>query len=309
MDLKQLRALLAIAETGSVTKASEILHIVQPAISRQVKLLEEELGVVLFERERHGMVPTAAGRKFVERVRRALVEIDEGRREISPGKQEFSGTVVVGYLPSTAEFLSSSLMARLRQSYPHITVRSYVTYLDDLESSLERSEADIALVFPRPDSVSRYPSDKLLEESLYLVGPPDSGLDMDTPVALSELGQVPLILPATSNGIRALVERECTASGVTLNVAIETNSMTLQKNLVLQGMGMSILSAFIVYDEVRRGELCAAPIASDHLRRGLHLARAVGRNLSPAAAKVADELTQAVRTLVAEGRWPGARLA
>lgn len=87
MDLKQLRALLAIAETGSVTKASEILHIVQPAISRQVKLLEEELGVVLFERERHGMVPTAAGRKFVERVRRALVEIDEGRREISPASR------------------------------------------------------------------------------------------------------------------------------------------------------------------------------------------------------------------------------
>jgi DNA-binding transcriptional LysR family regulator len=86
MDLKQLRALLAIAETGSVTRAADILHIVQPAISRQLKLLEEELGVALFERERHGMVLTPPGRLFVERASRALQELDAAKEEISPAR-------------------------------------------------------------------------------------------------------------------------------------------------------------------------------------------------------------------------------
>lgn len=308
MDLKQLRALLAIAETGSVTRAADILHIVQPAISRQVKLLEEELGVALFDRERHGMVLTAAGRKFAERTRRALDELDSGKAEISPKRQQVSGAVVVGFLPSAADRLVSSLMARVRQNYPQVQVRSYISYIADLEQSLERGDVDIALLFARPDAPMRFPHEAVLEETLYLVGPPDAALELQIPVPLSSLNEVPLILPALPHGVRTLVERECAAAGVTLNVTAETDSMHLQKGLVMQGVGLSILSGFMVAEDVARGALTACPIASVNLRRTLYVAWAAGKQPSVAALKVLEELKANVRQSVGSGDWPGAAL-
>src|ERR1700739_4473671 len=76
MDVKQLKAMLTVVETGSVTQAAELLHLVQPAVTRQVRALEDELGVALFERTRHGMRPTPAGTGMVERARRVLTELD-----------------------------------------------------------------------------------------------------------------------------------------------------------------------------------------------------------------------------------------
>ena len=82
MDFKQLRALVTVAETGNVTRAAELLHIVQPAVSRQLRLLEEDVGTVLFERGRHGMELTDAGRTLVEYARRVLDEMVREAEEL-----------------------------------------------------------------------------------------------------------------------------------------------------------------------------------------------------------------------------------
>src|SRR3954465_14315728 len=84
LDLKQLRALITVAEVGSVTRAAELLHLVQPAVTRQIRTLEQELGVPLFERTRQGMRITEAGAIVVERARRALTELDRARAEVRP---------------------------------------------------------------------------------------------------------------------------------------------------------------------------------------------------------------------------------
>ena len=83
MDLKQLRAFLTVADTGNVTRAAAVLNLVQPAVSRQIQLLEESVGAALFERERHGMVLTTAGKSLVGYARRALLELDRARAEIA----------------------------------------------------------------------------------------------------------------------------------------------------------------------------------------------------------------------------------
>ena len=109
MDFKQLRAFLTIVETGSVTRASEVLHIVQPAVSRQLRLLEEDLGTPLFHRGRHGMEPTEAGTILIDRARRVLRELDQARDEIRPEPGALTGLVSVGLLPSTSDLLAASL--------------------------------------------------------------------------------------------------------------------------------------------------------------------------------------------------------
>ena len=308
MDLKQLRILLTIAETGSVTRAAETLHTVQPALSRQLKLLEEELGVTLFERERHGMVLTEPGRKFAERARRALKELDAGKQELNPRRQQVAGSVSVGFLPSAADALVTTLMGRVRQTYPLVQLRSHIAYVDDLRRSLETGEVDISLAFLRQEDADRLHALPVLVEEMYLVGPADAALDLKCPIPVHDLGGLPLILPSPAQGIRALVERECTAAGVSLNVVAETNSMNVQKSLVLNGEGLSILSGLVIADEVLRGQLTACPIEGVSLLRTLFLVRTPIRTLSDAASKVLEELKTGVRQHVADGRWPGATL-
>ncbi|AVR04891.1 LysR family transcriptional regulator [Pluralibacter gergoviae] len=94
-----LKALLAVADTGNVTKASAQLHLVQPAVSRQIKLLEEAFGARLFDRSPHGMVLTAAGEILAGHARRILDELSEARYKISASVQQVSGSVTLGMLP------------------------------------------------------------------------------------------------------------------------------------------------------------------------------------------------------------------
>src|SRR5881409_1864735 len=106
MDLKQLRAVVTVAEFGSVTRAADLLHLVQPAVSRQIRSLESELGVELFERSRHGMRPTPAGAALVTRAQRALTELERARAEIEPVRGEVTGIATVGILGGLAELLT-----------------------------------------------------------------------------------------------------------------------------------------------------------------------------------------------------------
>jgi len=103
MDLKQPTALATVAEVGSVTKAARLLHLVQPAVTRQIRLLQEDVGVALFDRTRHGMVPAAAGETPVQRARRAPQELERARAEIRPDPDEVSGIVAVGVPESVTD--------------------------------------------------------------------------------------------------------------------------------------------------------------------------------------------------------------
>src|SRR5690349_38592 len=151
MDIKQLRALVTVAETGNVTRASTLLNIVQPAVSRQLKLLEEELGVVLFDRSRHGMDLTEAGRTLVEYARRVLNELERARAEIAPARGSIGGIVTVGLLPSTCDLLSSALVRAVAARYPGIRIRISTGYAGHLQRWLETGEIDTALLYdPKP---------------------------------------------------------------------------------------------------------------------------------------------------------------
>jgi DNA-binding transcriptional LysR family regulator len=196
----------------------------------------------------------------------------------------------------------------VRQNFPHVQVRSYISYLSDLEQSLEKGDVDLALVYVQEESAARFPREALLEESLYLVGGPDAELDMNTPVSLAQVREVPMILPARPHAVRELVDRECAAKGVALNITAETSAMHVQKGMVMSGVGLSILSGFVIADELRRGLVTAAPIASANLKRTLYLARSAGTVTTPAASCVLDELRDHLRQWVLQGRWPGAQL-
>ncbi len=306
MDFKQLRALVTVAETGNVTRAATLLNIVQPAVSRQLRLLEEDVGTSLFERGRHGMELTEAGRTLVAYARRVLHELDRARAEIRPSKGSIGGIVTVGLLPSTSDLLASALISSIASNYPGIRVRISVGYAGHLQRWLEDGEIDVALLYD-PKHTPSIQVKPLLEESLWIVGLPVSGLSADQPMPLAELAGKPLVLPSAPHGLRSLVENAATLMGLQLMVIAETNAMSIQKSLVIAGHGLTILPGIAVADDIARGVLTAAPLIEPTLKRKIVLALPANRQTTASVHCVESTLVQCMKAAVVCGDWLDAR--
>lgn len=305
MDLKQLRALLAIAETGSVTRAAQLLHVVQPALSRQLRLLEDELGTALFDRTRHGMHLTDAGQVLVEHARRALRELDRARAEVV-APDTVTGTAAIGLLPSTSALLAGPLVRSLQARFPDLKARLTTGFAGHLQQWLENGEIDLALLYePKPSALLDV--QPLLDEKLYLVGPMSAGFRFDKAVALSDVASVKLIMPNPPHGLSMILEHACAVAGVRLNVVTETNSMQIQKELVAHGIGFTILPSAAIFDDVASERLSAAPITAPDLSRRIVLALPTTRRASIAVRSVANELRSLIEGIINRNGWPGAR--
>jgi len=302
MDLKQLRAFLTVVETGNVTRAAEVLNVVQPAVSRQIRLLEEDIGMPLFERERRGMVLTDAGQVLVGYARRALLELDRARIEIGGVGQGVSGLVTLGLLPSSIDMLSSPLASAVAAAYPGIRVRIAMGYAGTLQNWLTTGEVDAALLYgvdQSPD-IQTVP---LIEEPLWVIGPKTSALRPDRPYALADLIGQKLVLPSAPHGIRTLMEHACAVAHVTLDVSVETNALSVQRSLVLGGHGWTILPPISVAEDLRKNKLRGAPLINPDITRTIVLALPSNRPISRAARCTVEVLTDEARKAVASGAW------
>ncbi|MGF6181368.1 LysR family nitrogen assimilation transcriptional regulator [Massilia sp. UYP32] len=304
MDIKQIRTLIAIAETGSATRAGELLHLVQPAVSRHIRLLEEECGVPLFERERHGMVLTDAGRTLVEYGRRALRELDKARAEIGPATTSVSGRLTIGLLASTSRLLAGELVARVRARYPAVTVSITVGYAGNVLQWLEAGDIELALLYDTRSS-NGLQAEALVDERLYVLGPPGE-FTGNEPFPLKGLKDRPMVMPNASHGLRSIIEHALAVAGISVDVVAETNALDLQKSLVAKGFGYTILPTSAVLEELQAGTLSGAPVGTPDLSRRIVLARAAARRPSPASAAAAPILTALMKEMVDQQAWPGA---
>ncbi|MEU4312203.1 LysR family transcriptional regulator [Nocardia sp. NPDC024068] len=305
MDLKQLTALVTVAEAGSVTGAARLLHLVQPAVTRQIRSLEQELGVPLFERTRQGMRLTAAGTVLVERARRALTELERARAEIRPEPGPVTGIATLGLLESALDVVIAPLVDHMRRHQPGIRLRLLTAYSGHLQQWLDQGDVDLSLLY----NLRSTPSLRvrpLLREQLWAVAPPHADLTMDRPVPLSDLVARPMVMPVAGHGLRILIDQVYARAGQTPRIAIETNSMHVQKQLVLAGSGWTILPAAGVASDVAAGSFSAAPLDDPEATRDLVLGLPRTSRPAPAVEVVAREIVTVVRALVESGAWPSA---
>jgi LysR family transcriptional regulator, nitrogen assimilation regulatory protein len=302
MDLKQLRSFLTVADTGNVTRASELLNLVQPAVSRQLRLLEEDLSVELFQRERHGMVLTEPGKALCVYARRALLELDRARTEIKGSADGIAGLVTVGLLPSTCDIIASPLVSAVAARYPGIRIRIATGYAGDLQGWLETGELDVAILY----SVERDPqvrAQPLLEEPLWVVGAPGANLRRRRPVPFANLRGRPMILPSGPRGIRTLVDEACAVSKVELTVVAETNAMGIQKSLVLGGHGLTILPPIAFAAELASKRVSAAPLVDPRVTRTIAVALSGKRSVGRHVQRTVDLLIQCAKNAVESKQW------
>ncbi|MFK0114087.1 LysR family transcriptional regulator [Streptomyces sp. NPDC091217] len=302
MDFKQLKALITVAEVGSVTRAAELLHLVQPAVTRQIRTLEEELGVSLFERTRQGMRPTDAGAIMVERARRALNELERARAEVRPAPGAVTGIVTVGLLESTTDLLAEPLVTTLTRAHPGIDLRLITAYSGHLQQWLDDGDLDLSLLY-NMDSTPSLNARPLVREHLWVVAPASAGLRADEPVPFAEAAAHPLVMPASGHSLRVLIDAGAARADVDMNVAAQTNSMRVQKQLVRAGHGWTVLPGVGIADDITDGTLSAAPLTEPDVWRSIVLATPRSGRTPPAVEAVAHELVQQIRSAVAQGSW------
>src|SRR5437879_4910048 len=204
MDIRQLRTFSCVAELGSLSKASDTLRVAQPALSRQIKLLEHELRAELFTRNGRGMVLTDAGRLLRARTAGIVRQIDQVRDEIQSAGGPPSGRVVLGLVPTVSCVISARLARRTVDKYPGISLCIVESYSGHLMEWLHRGEMDLAVIYG-PSSDLHLTVQSLGRDDIVAVGPRGSGLGQKKQVDIAWLLRQRLVLPSHSHGLRALI--------------------------------------------------------------------------------------------------------
>lgn len=304
MELSQLRTLIHVAELGSLSKAAERLHVAQPALSRQIRLLEEELAVRLFERHGRGMVVTEQGQAVLAHALKVMAELEEIRATSQEKDGPLRGHVSIGMPPTAIDLLSEPLVAAFREHHPEATVRLVSAYSGHLLDWLQRGEIDISILYD-PKSAKTLRNIALLEETLFLIGPSDSGLSMEVPVDFAQVLDRPLLLPSLGHGLRSIVDKYALETGRTAHVPIEADSYTTLKHLVEKGHGYTILPLPPIYQDLVAGTLRAAPLQNPTPRRQLILSHPTDRPTSKLARFAAKVIIDNATQLVEMGLWSG----
>ncbi|MBY4677124.1 LysR family transcriptional regulator [Marinobacterium arenosum] len=303
MEFRQLKYFVELAEAGSMSRAAVLLSIAQPAISRQLRNLEEELGMALFIRTGRGVELTDAGRVFLDRARAIITDIDDLSEEIRGLKGIVSGKVRIGLPPTESQFLSAPLVLRIKEKYPGVSLQIVEAFSGDVNEWLATGRIDLAL-FYRTSRTSQMICEELVDESLYLV----SARQFDMPEAdldFTELADLPLILPSARHGLRVLVERVAMSVDTKLDIQFEVDSFLAIKDLVEASIGFTILPYMSVKKEVERGQLYVKRISPCQLNRSLVMSLSTQHTLTQATRVVARESRELVHELVKAGGWLG----
>lgn len=258
MDVRQLEYFREVAETGGFSRAANRIRISQSALSRQIMLLEEELGAKLLERHARGVHLTEVGRLLYERVDFLLRHIANMREEIIDRRDWPTGALHVGIPRSMRTLLSKPAIARFMQKYPGVFFRFVEDTSALVRDKLLRGELDLGLLSIH-EPASALESRPLLREQMFLVGPSAAGLSLDRAVELRSLAELKLVGLSRPASLRVALEKAASAQDVALTIRAEINA-TIALDLVSQGLGFTVYSYCGLHDHLVAGKISAAPI-------------------------------------------------
>lgn len=304
MDVVQLKTLIHVAELGSLSKASDRLHIAQPALSRQIRMLEKELGAYLFDRHGRGMDITDAGREVLAHATRIMEELESIRSSVAGGKASFRGAVVLGSTPTVGAIVTVPLVRKIREAHPNLAVRFSTAFSGYLLDWVQRGELDMAISYdPQPLRTLRIVP--VMMENLMLVGPASAKLQLDTPVHFASLVDQELVLPSPRHGLREIMDNCARDVGIKLLSSVEADSFGAMIDLVGNGFGFTALPLASIYSQLETGVLSAAPLVDPVPMRKLVQVFPADRRVSHAAKFVGDTFIEIAADLVERKIWAG----
>jgi LysR family transcriptional regulator, nitrogen assimilation regulatory protein len=300
MDLRALRYFVHIAEARSFSRAAVQLRVAQPALSRQVQKLEEELGVELIERSGRQIALTEAGLLLLQRAHSLMRQVAQTADDVRSHGADLVGSATLGVSPATCEVLGPIITKECAKNYPKLRLHFIEGFSGFIFDRLIKDELTLCLLHnpPRHRGIEVEP---MLSEPMYLVGP--SGKASAQAQAKVALESLPLILPNRTHSLRMLIDRALAHHRI--NVAFQVDGYTLTKALVAAGEGYTILPYSAVHQQVEIGQLSATPLRRPKISWTLCVAyrtdQRTGRALNALRAIVRAEIAR----LVAEGTWRG----
>ncbi len=245
MDLRQIRTFRAVAELGSLSKASDRLRIAQPALSRQIKLLEHELKTPLFVRHGRGMVLTDAGRLFLDRTAHTVRQLEQACEDVLSSAGKLYGRVVIGMVPTVGSALACKVARRVADDLPGVMLRMVEAYGGYLTEWLHRGEIDMAVVYG-PATAVHLDAERLRTDNLHAIGPRGCGLAVQGEVGLDWLARHKLVLPSAPHALRLLVDQAFSDASLAPNIGIEVDSFGALLEIVAGGVGFTLLPRYAV---------------------------------------------------------------
>jgi len=322
MNLKQLEYFVQVAELGSFSKAARVLGIAQPALSRQVRLLETDLRATLLLRNGRGVALTDPGKRLLEHGVDILQRVTQAREDIVTGRDEPVGRVVVGLPPTLARQLTLPMIEAFRERLP----RAQLAVVEGLSAHIAEwtttGRVDLGVLY-NPEPQPGLEASPLFEEPLVLVEKAAGELGRvgaaprtatvrrrkrvaasrpGRAVRLRDLPRLRLILPERAHTFRRLLETQAAHAGIRLDVAWEVSSVPTIVDLVCAGHGCAVLTASAVAASPRAGELVVRPIVEPSIVSVLCVATSAHRRLTPLGRRVLELLGELTSQLAAGPR-------
>ncbi len=307
MNLRQLQVLLTVAEAGAVTVGAERLHISQPAVSKHIRELEEELGTPLFDRHPRGVTLTAGGEVVLHHARRMLALQQAARDELAALRGVRSGRLAIGASTTIGSYLLPGLLQDFHHAHPGIRVSLVVANTRDIQSQLLDYALDLGLTegFVEPGA---FDARTFARDQLLPVASPAFAAAHRIDSA-RELTALPCILREPGSGTRAVVERAFARQDLRPEVLMSLGSTEAIKRTVAAGLGYAVISKLAVATELAEGRLVRLPVPELAIARPLHRIRVQSRSAPPALAAFVALLDQTEPTSPAApglqpSEWP-----
>ena len=294
MNLRRLKYFVKIVDVGSLTQASEVLHIAQPALSQQLATLEGEFKQKLLLRTPKGVVPTEAGKALYRHAQIILRQMDQAQADASAAGNSLAGRVSVGLVPfSTAATLSVDLLAETRKRHPGILLHLTESVGQTYSQMIMTGRLEMALIHGSgPIKGVRF--EPLLSEEFFLVAHPDFAIEADDkPVSITALDNLPLLMPPAYNFVRRAVDTAFTRTRTNLKVVGEVEIVRTLTRAVSIGLGATIMPKAIadrIITESSEPLICR--MVSPRIEETLSLCVSDHTPLSEPAAAVKDILIE-----------------
>lgn len=289
-NLKAIQIFVIVAETCSFRKAAEILHRSQSAVSTQIKLLENQIGVSLFHRTTRRVQLTAEGEKLLVHAQRAVASIELGLRQIREAANIQLGHIAMGCVPSIAATLLPPVLAEFQRKRTGIKLELRELASAPLLDSIRRQEIYFG-IGPEVDQAGDFEFTPIASEPIYALIPQPSCLPGRDTISLAELTQHTVVLASSSAALRNSLNRELAARGLEITNSFEVIHAQTMLAFAQAGLGTAILPRIMIPDPLD-ATLQALPIIEPELQRTICLITLKGNSLSPAALELTNLIVE-----------------
>jgi len=307
IDIRELRSFIHIARLGSFSRAANDLHIAQPALSRQVAKLEEEIGASLFVRHGRGVRLTSAGASLLERAEMIVNLVAQTGEHVRTSKDNLTGHLALGLPPAVGTWVAPAIVEAFRNEWPAVGLHIREGLSSSLQEWVLDRRVDIAVVYNQPPLDALHVTPLNSEPMVLISAPSDArflGPGGDS-VTFRDVAELPLIAPAFPHADRRVLEQAAAQHGAHLHVALEVDSVSLTKELVAAGHGYAVITQTAVQGEIDGGKIRAIAIERPPIRSVVSIVTLREQQPSRLVQAASEIITRSMHNLVTEGAWCG----